>query len=77
MSVIVHSVHNNIATPCCLFGCLCIVPCFVQGLRPARALLSCVSCVCTALSKHAVGVEPLFCLVFWDRGHEHTRTKLS
>ena len=26
-----------------------------------------MSCACTALSKHRVGIEPLFCLDFWPR----------
>ena len=38
----------------------CIVPCLVQVSRPVCALLSCVWHTCTALSKHGVGVEPLF-----------------
>ena len=31
-------------------------------------LPSCVPHAGTVLSKHGVGVEPLFCLVFWDHG---------
>ena len=31
-------------------------------------LPSCVPLTSTILSKHGVGVEPLFCLGFWDRG---------
>ena len=38
-----------------------------------RALLSCVLCASTGLSKHGVGVEPLFCLDFWDRGRACAR----
>ena len=34
-----------------------------------RALRSCVSRTCTALSTQVVGVESLFYLDFWDRGH--------
>ena len=34
-----------------------------------RALLLCVSSrASTGLSKHGLGVDPLFCLGFWDRG---------
>ena len=36
-------------------------------------LPSCVPHAGTVLSKHAVGVEPLFCLVFWDRGRACAR----
>ena len=32
-----------------------------------RALLACVTRASRGLSKHGVGVEPLFCLDFWDR----------
>ena len=39
----------------------------------ARALLLCVSHASTALSKHEVGVEPLFCFVFWDCGRACAR----
>ena len=33
-----------------------------------RALLACVSRASMGLSQRGVGVEPLFCLAFWDRG---------
>ena len=62
MSVMVHSVHNNIVlhigTPCCLFWC---------DFQPWLTM-SHVSRACTALSKHGVGVEPPFWPDFWDRG---------
>ena len=68
MSVIVHSVHNNIvphnATPCGLFGCALrpMAAIAVPGTAVAfRALLSCVSRARAGLSKHGPGVEPLFC----------------
>ena len=38
-----------------------------------RALLLCVSRASTGLSRHGVGVEPLFCLDFWDRSRACTR----
>ena len=38
-----------------------------------RALLACVSCACTGLSKHGVGVEALVCLGYWDRGRACAR----
>ena len=38
-----------------------------------RALLLCVSRPSTGLSKDVVGVEPLFCLHFWDRGRACAR----
>ena len=38
-----------------------------------RALLSCVSRASRGLSKHGVGVEPLFCLDFGDRGRACAR----
>ena len=40
-------------------------------LFPVR--LSHVSRACTALSKHGVGVEPLFWPDFWDRGRACAR----
>ena len=39
-----------------------------EEIIAACALLVCVSHASTVLSKHEVGVELLFCLVFWDRG---------
>ena len=36
-------------------------------------LPSCVPHASTVLSKHGVGVEPLFCLGFWDRGRACAR----
>ena len=36
-------------------------------------LPSCVPHASTFLSKHRVGVEPLFCLFFWDRGRDCSR----
>ena len=36
-------------------------------------LPSCVPHAGTVLSKHGVGVDPLFCLVFWDRGRACAR----
>ena len=66
MSVMVHSVHNNIVlhieTPCCLFWCD-FQPWLIM-LFPVWLLH--VSRACTALSKHGVGVEPPFWPDFWD-----------
>ena len=73
MSVMVHSVHNNIVlhigTPCCLFS---------YDFQPWLTMLfpvwlSHVSRACTALSKHGVGVEPPFWPDFWDRGRACAR----
>ena len=38
-----------------------------------RALLSCVLCASTDLSKRVVGVAPPFCLDFRDRGRARAR----
>ena len=75
MSAILHSAHNNVA-PHIATPMLFVVTWFsamaniaIPGMAVAyRALLSRMSCTSTGLSKHGVGVGPLVCLDFWDRG---------
>ena len=80
MSVIVHSIHTNIvphtATACGLFGCdfrpRLALPFLAWLSRPMICWRVCRAQAPACLST-GVGVEPLFCLGFWDRGRACAR----